>query len=68
MEQSTDPREDPGYESENDDRLRVHITEDSFALKGRIPIERKHILILLGILAAALGVSYEDVLQAIGGV
>jgi hypothetical protein len=68
MEQSTDPREDPDYESENDDRLRVHITEDSFALKGRVPIEKKHILILLGILAAALGVSYEEVLQAIGGV
>ena len=68
MEQSTDPRDDPGYDGEVDDRLRVHITEDSFTLKGRVPIEKKHILILLGILAAALGVSYEEVLQAIGGV
>jgi len=55
-------------DEEQDDRLRIHVTEDSFALKGRVPIERKHILILLGILAAALGVSYEEVLEAIGGV
>ena len=49
------------------DRLRIHVTEDSFALKGRVPIERKHILILLAIIAAALGVSYEEVIQAVGG-
>ena len=55
-------------DEEQDDRLRIHVTEDSFALKGRVPIEKKHILILLGILAAALGVSYEEVLAAIGGV
>jgi len=55
-------------EEQKDDRLRIHVTEDSFALKGRVPIEKKHILILLGILAAALGVSYEEVLSAVGGV
>ena len=65
-EQSIDPRDDPDYIDENDDRLRVHITEDSFALKGRIPIEKKHVLILLGIIAAALGVSYEQVLETVG--
>ena len=52
--------------NEEDDRLRVHITEDSFALKGRTPIEKKHVLILLGIIAAALGVSYEQVLETVG--
>ena len=55
-------------DEEKDDRLRIHVTEDSFALKGRVPIEKKHILILLGILAAALGVSYEEVIAAVGGV
>ena len=65
-EQSTDPRDDPDYIDENDDRLRVHITEDSFALKGRLPIEKKHIMILLAIIAAALGVSYEQVLETVG--
>ena len=50
------------------DRLRIHVTEDSFALKGRVPIEKKHILILLAIIAAALGVSYEEVIQTVGGV
>tara|TARA_R100000322_G_C5287653_1_gene151585 strand:+ start:105 stop:311 length:207 start_codon:yes stop_codon:yes gene_type:complete len=65
-EQSTDPRESPDYIDENDDRLRVHITEDSFALKGRLPIEKKHIMILLAIIAAALGVSYEQVLETVG--
>jgi hypothetical protein len=55
-------------EEPKDDKLRIHVTEDSFALKGRVPIEKKHILILLGILAAALGVSYEEVLSAVGGV
>ena len=55
-------------DEEQNDKLRIHVTEDSFALKGRVPIERKHILILLGILAAALGVSYEEVLSAVVGV
>ena len=55
-------------DEEKDERLRIHVTEDSFALKGRVPIEKKHILILLGILAAALGVSYEEVIAAVGGV
>ena len=62
----SDRREDEDYIDEEDDRLRVHITEDSFAQKGRVPIEIKHILILLGIIAAALGVSYEQVLETVG--
>lgn len=53
--------------NEEDDRLRVHITEDSFALKGRVPIEKKHILILLAIIAAALGVSFDEIMAQFGG-
>ena len=53
--------------NEEDDRLRVHITEDSFALKGRVPIEKKHSLILLAIIAAALGVSFDEIMAQFGG-
>lgn len=53
--------------NEEDDRLRVHITEDSFALKGRVPIEKKHVLILLAIIAAALGVSFDEIMAQFGG-
>ena len=51
--------------NEEDDRLRVHITEDSFALKGRVPIEKKHVLILLAIIAAALGVSFDEIMSCL---
>ena len=53
--------------NEEDDRLRVHITDDSFALKGRVPFEKKHILILLAIIAAALGVSFDEIMAQFGG-
>ena len=53
--------------NEEDDRLRVHITEDSFALKGRVPIEKKHVLILLAIISAALGVSFDEIMAQFGG-
>ena len=53
--------------NEEDDRLRVHITEDSFALKGRGPIEKKNVLILLAIIAAALGVSFDEIMAQFGG-
>ena len=53
--------------NEEDDRLRVHITEDSFALKGRVPIEKKLVLILLAIIAAALGVSFDEIMAQFGG-
>ena len=50
----------------DDEQLRVHITPDSFTLKGRVPIERRHIIILLAIIATYLGVNYDEVL-AMGG-
>lgn len=52
----------------DEDQLRVHITPDSFTLKGKVPIERRHILILLAILATYLGVNYEEVMAMVGGV
>lgn len=52
----------------DEDQLRVHITPDSFTLKGRVPIEKKHIMILLAIIATYLGVNYDEVLAMVGGV
>ena len=50
----------------DDEQLRVHITPDSFTLKGRVPIERRHSSILLAIIATYLGVNYDEVLSMVG--
>tara|TARA_R110000823_G_scaffold291743_1_gene410142 strand:+ start:916 stop:1119 length:204 start_codon:yes stop_codon:yes gene_type:complete len=48
--------------------IKIHIEPNSFKISGKIPWERKHTYILLAILAAALGVSYEEIINAVGGV
>ena len=52
--------------SEEEAPLEIHITSDEFSLKGRIPIGKKEIYILLAILAAAVGVSYEEIFSYMG--
>ena len=53
-------------EKDDPEVIKISIDPDSFKISGRIPWERKHTYILLAILAAALGVSYEEIFNYMG--
>lgn len=50
---------------EDQEDLKVEITDDSFKITGRI--KEKYIYIFLALIAAALGVSYDEIAAIIGG-
>ena len=53
----TDPEEE---------KLKIHIEPDSFKISGKVPFGKREVYILLAILAAALGVSYEEIFNYMG--
>lgn len=53
-------------EEQKDDKIKIHIEPDSFKISGKVPIGKKEIYIMLAILAAALGVSYEEIFSYMG--
>lgn len=53
-------------EEQKDDKIKIHIEPDSFKISGKVPIGKKEIYILLAILAAAVGVSYEEIFSYMG--
>ena len=54
-------------DKEDSEVIKISIEPDSFKIQGRIPWEKKHTYILLAILCALLGISYEELSQVIGG-
>lgn len=59
-----DPREQ-GV-SEDDDRLKVHWTPEEFSLKGKVQVPPKFWYLLIAVLCASLGVSYEEIMETVG--
>jgi len=50
----------------DEEKLKIHIEPDSFKISGKVPFGKKEVYILLAILAAALGVSYEEIFNYMG--
>jgi len=53
-------------EEQKDDSLKVHWTEDEFSLKGKVQVPPKFWYLLIAILCATLGVSYEEIMATVG--
>ena len=53
---------------EEDDKLSVFIEPNSFKISGKVPIGKREIYILLAILCATLGVSYQEIFSYVGGI
>ena len=49
-----------------EEKLKIHIEPDSFKISGKVPFGKREVYILLAILAAALGVSYEEIFSYMG--
>ena len=64
MSEPIDPREQDI--SENDESLRVHWTPEEFSLKGKVQVPPKFWYLLIAILCATLGVSYEEIMATVG--
>ena len=59
-----DPREQ-GV-SEDDESLKVHWTAEEFSLKGKVQVPPKFWYLLIAVLCATLGVSYEEIMATVG--
>ena len=53
-------------EEQKDDSLKVHWTEDEFSLRGKVQVPPKFWYLLIAILCATLGVSYEEIMATVG--
>ena len=53
-------------DEEQSEGLKVHWTEEEFALKGRVKVPPKFWYLLIAVLCAALGVSYEEIMETVG--
>jgi len=53
-------------EPNQDDSLKVHWTEEEFALKGRVKVPPKFWYLLIAVLCATLGISYEEIMATVG--
>ena len=60
----TDPREDESYTDE--EGLRVNWSTDEFSLKGKVNLPPKFWYLMIAILCATLGVSYEEIMEVVG--
>jgi hypothetical protein len=49
--------------NEDDESLRFEITEDSFSVKGRVPITRKQVLLIMLAILTACGMAPEQIRQ-----
>ena len=63
-EQIKDPREDEDYEGE--DGLKVNWSADEFSLKGKVQVPPKFWYLLIAVVCAVAGVSYEEILETVG--
>jgi DNA/RNA endonuclease G (NUC1) len=64
MSDIEDPREEQSYSSE--EGLKVNWSSDEFSLKGKVQLPPKFWYILIAVLCASLGVSYEEIIQVVG--
>jgi len=62
--ENTDPREDADYVDE--ESLKIVWTDDEFGLKGRVKVPPKFWYLLIAVLCATLGVSYEEIIETVG--
>ena len=63
-EQIKDPREDENYEGEVG--LKVNWSADEFSLKGKVQVPPKFWYLLIAVVCAVAGVSYEEILETVG--
>jgi DNA/RNA endonuclease G (NUC1) len=64
MSDIEDPREEQSYHSE--EGLKVNWSSDEFSLKGKVQLPPKFWYILIAVLCASLGVSYEEIIKVVG--
>ena len=64
MSDIEDPREEQSYDSE--EGLKVNWSSDEFSLKGKVQLPPKFLYILIAVLCASLGVSYEEIMEVVG--
>ena len=64
MSDIEDPREEQSYDSE--EGLKVNWSSDEFSLKGKVQLPPKFWYILIAVLCASLGVSYEEMMEVVG--
>ena len=64
MSEPIDPREQ-GI-SEDDDSLKVRWTPDEFSVKGKVEVPPKFWYLLIAVLCASLGVSYDEIIEVVG--
>ena len=64
MSDIEDPREEQAYDSE--EGLKVNWSSDEFSLKGKVQLPPKFWYILIAVLCASLGVSYEEIMEVVG--
>ena len=50
----------------DDEGLKVHWTEEEFALKGRVKVPPKFWYLLIAVLCATLGISYDELIAVVG--
>ena len=64
MSDIEDPREEQSYDGE--EGLKVNWSSDEFSLKGKVQLPPKFWYILIAVLCASLGVSYEEIMEVVG--
>ena len=64
MSDIEDPREEQSYEVE--EGLKVNLSSEEFSLKGKVQLPPKFWYILIAVLCASLGVSYEEIMEVVG--
>ena len=53
-------------EQNQEDGLKVNWSSDEFSLKGKVQVPPKFWYLLIAILCATLGVSYEEIMEVVG--
>jgi len=56
---------EPTSQNMESDPLEILITSEEFSLKGRIDIPPKFWYLLIAVLCATLGVSYEEIMKVV---
>ena len=64
MSDIEDPREAQSYDGE--EGLKVNWSSEEFSLKGKVQLPPKFWYILIAVLCASLGVSYEEIMEVVG--
>ena len=53
-------------EQDTNDGLKVNWSSDEFSLKGKVQVPPKFWYLLIAVLCATLGVSYEEIMEVVG--